>query len=66
MGGEITEGCQPHILATKSFSPHIKPKTKGLEESLTETCSFVTLGFFINIYTYGFIDYVTRNREMNP
>ena len=26
--------CQPHILAKKSFSPHIIPKTKGLEESL--------------------------------
>ena len=26
--------CQPHILATKSFSPHVIPETKGLEESL--------------------------------
>ena len=26
--------CQPQILAKKSFSPHIIPKTKGLEESL--------------------------------
>ena len=34
MGREITEGCQPHILAKMSFSPHIIPKTKGLEESL--------------------------------
>ena len=27
--------CQPHILVKKSFSPHIIPKTKGLEESLS-------------------------------
>ena len=26
--------CQPHILAKKSFSPHLIPKTKGHEESL--------------------------------
>ena len=26
--------CQPHILVKKSLSPHIIPKTKGLEESL--------------------------------
>ena len=28
--------CQPHILAKESFSPHIIPKTKGLEESLVD------------------------------
>ena len=26
--------CQPQILEKKSFSPHIIPTTKGLEESL--------------------------------
>ena len=44
MGGEITEGghlCQPHILAKKSFSPRIIPKTKGLTESL---CLGISIG----------------------
>ena len=32
MGREITEGCQPHILAKKSFSPHIIPRQKDLRK----------------------------------
>ena len=28
------EISQPHMLVKKSYSPHIIPKTKGLEESL--------------------------------
>ena len=34
MGKSLRDEIQPHILAKKSFSPPIIPKTKGLEESL--------------------------------
>ena len=32
--GDIQNLCQPEILVSKSYGPHIIPKTKGLEESL--------------------------------
>ena len=56
MGKLLKDEIQPHILAKKSFSPHIIPKTKGLDENLN-LCSrrafFVVVGKAVSSHSRG-------------
>ena len=55
------EFCQPHLLARKSFSPHIIPKTKGLEESLHEHVQMTFLVMVTEGLVQGVYKVVTRS-----